>query len=224
MTLANDSIVRTPGAGALAATHMISSKEHPAIVRVCESGHIRASKESWLYVCPSTFTTVNRFDLWNATGSGKKLRIGGLWTIPKLDVAIVGAFSTRFDVFRTSAIGTGGTAWNSKSATQDVAGGTVWPLDENNAALPAGVTARQFPTGGATKSRWLGRFNDPAGEEFGTAGATFSYPTQYFNNLPSGEDEESFGQEIVVPEDSGILVVAGDTVIAFHTALLFTLE
>jgi hypothetical protein len=96
-------------------------------------------------------------DLFNASGSGKIVKIVGVYPIVKADVAVTGALAIRFDLHRTSAVGTGGTAAPYKSATRDVAGGNITPRDTNNAALPAQITARWLPTGGATISEWLER-------------------------------------------------------------------
>jgi len=97
-------------------------------------------------------------DLFNASGSGKVLKILGVHPLVKGDAAVVGALAIRFDLYRTSAVGTGGTAAAYKSATIDVAGGSIHPRDTANAALPAQVTARHLPTGGATISEWMERF------------------------------------------------------------------
>lgn len=76
-------------------------------------------------------------DLFNAAGSGVILRVRKLFIYTNL-AAVTGAASV-FDVDRTSAVGTGGTAITANTA------------DTNDAALPAQVTCRAIPTAGATK-------------------------------------------------------------------------
>ncbi len=94
-------------------------------------------------------------DFFNAAGSGKVVRVLGIYPVIKTDVAVTGALALRFDLYRTSAVGTGGTAASYKSATADVAGGNITPFDTNNANLPAQVTARHLPAGGATIAEWM---------------------------------------------------------------------
>ncbi|MEO8247643.1 MAG: hypothetical protein ABI622_11070, partial [Chloroflexota bacterium] len=157
MTLANDSILVTPGAGATVATHLVSGKEYQVVIAADASGHVQSSLETYFYQTPAVAVGADKLyaDLFNAAGSGKVIDVRGIWIIPKTDVAVVGALGVRVDLYRTSAVGTGGTAASYKSATRDVAGGNICPMDTGNAALPAQITARWLPTAGATISEWL---------------------------------------------------------------------
>jgi hypothetical protein len=94
-------------------------------------------------------------DLFNASGSNKVVRVRAIYPIMYGDVAVTGAVAVRFDSYRTSAVGTGGTTAAYKSATVDVAGGSISPMSTASPALPSQVTARALPTGGATISEWL---------------------------------------------------------------------
>ena len=220
MTQANDSILVTPGAGATVATHLIASKEHQAFVQVDESGHLLGSLPTYFYCTPGAAVGASKLylDLFNATGSGKIIDVRGIWIIPKTDVAVVGALGIRIDLYRTSAVGTGGTVAAYKSATPDVAGGNINPSDTNNAALPAQITARHLPTGGATIAQWLfATFS--LGEETATSQ---SYMSQYQNILPN----LVWGQKLAIRENSGILLKQG-TIAATGTIgflIAFTVE
>lgn len=140
-------------------------------------------------------------DLFNATGSGKSLDIRGIFAVPKLDVAVTGLVAIRMDLYRTSAVGTGGTAAvrdNAASAAPDPAGGSFFRPDESLGALPAQITARTAPTGGATISRWLMPFNVQP-EETNPAG----YLSAGVNVMP---EADCSGTRLIVPENSGLLI------------------
>lgn len=203
MSQANDSILVTPGSGASVATELIGGKEHQVVVQADSSGHIVGTLPTYLYNVPAQAVGASKLycDLFNASGSGKVIDVRGIWMIPKTDVAVVGAVAIRVDLFRTSAVGTGGTAASYKSATPDVAGGTICPSDTANAALPAQVTARALPTAGATISEWLFA-SYAAGEETPTS---MAYITQYQNILPVLQ----WGQRLALREGQGILLKQG---------------
>lgn len=220
MAQANDSILVTPGTGATVATHLIGGKEHQAVVLADSDGHIHGSLETYIYATPTVAVGASKlyFDLFNATGSGKVIDVRGIWIIPATDVALVGALGVRYDLYRTSAVGTGGTAAAYKSATPDVAGGNINPIDTNNAALPAQITARWLPTGGATIAQWLFGTYAP-GEETATS---MAFITQYQNIIPVF----TVGQKLSIRENSGILVKQGTVAATGNTKFLvaFTVE
>jgi hypothetical protein len=152
---------------------------------------------SW-WVPPATVGASKLYaDLFNATGSGKVLEVRGLWAIPKTDVAVTGVVGVEVGLYRTSAVGTGGTA-----ATYN-GGGTsavhvITPWDTVNDALPAQVTARALPTGGATIAAlyWAAyRFT----EETNVA----SY---WGDNLVPGD---SWSQRLTLREGQGLLIKQG---------------
>jgi hypothetical protein len=220
MTLANDSILVTPGSGATVATHTLGSKEHQVVILADESGHISGSLPTYFYCSPPVAVGASKLlvDLFNATGSGKVLDIRGVWLIPKLDVGVTGVVAVRVDMYRTSAVGTGGTAASVDSATLDVGGGNFTKFDETNAAIPAQITARVAPTGGATISRWLFPSN-VAPEETNTS---MGYLTQWQNLIP----QFFYGQKLTVRENSGVLFKQGAVASVGSVSVLvaFTLE
>jgi len=88
------------------------------------------------------------FDLFNASGSGVKLAV--MWLIPVVScaVAVTGLVSVDLFLQRTTAIGTGGTAATFNGT--DPTASTISPLGQGSSVMPAGVTARLTPSGGAT--------------------------------------------------------------------------
>lgn len=185
-----------------------------------ESGHISGSLPTYGLITPPIAVGADKLllDIFNATGSGKVMDIRGAWLIPKLDVAVTGAVSVRVDMYRTSAVGTGGSAVPADNATRDNAGGSLWKFDESNAAVPAQITARVAPTGGATISRWLFPSN-VASEE---APTSMGYLSQWQNLIPMF----FYGQKLAVREGTGILFKQGSVASVGSVSILvaFTLE
>ena len=220
MTQANDSILVTPGSGATVATHLVSAKEYQVVMLADSDGQVHGSLETYGYATPNSVGGIDKlhFDLFNAVGSGKKIDIRGVWIIPRTDVAVAGALGIRVDLYRTSAVGTGGTAAVYKSATRDVAGGNICPFDTNNAALPAQITARHLLTGGATISEWLFPTYS-LGEETATSQA---YMSQYQNLIPV----LSVGQKLTLREGQGLLAKQGAVAATGNIGFLvvFTVE
>lgn len=225
MTQANDSILVTPGSGATVATHTVNGKEHEVVMIADDSGHIQGSLPTYFYCTPPIVVGANKLltDIFNATGSGKVMDIRGAWIIPKLDAAVTGVLGVRVDLYRTSAVGTGGTAASTDSATPDVAGGNFTKFDELNTAIPAQITARVAPSGGATISRWLFP-TSYSPEEAMTA--TGSGPTGYLSQFQNLIPMFTFGQKLVIRENTGILFKQGAIASVGSMSILvaFTLE
>ena len=154
MSLANDSILVTPGSGATVATHLVSAKEHQVVCIAGGRGHIWGTADA--FIVDSGFSAnvaaarTTHFDLFNATGSGVVLEIHGIFIIPSL-TAVTGIGLT-WELIKTSAVGTGGTTLTPRA------------LDSTNTALPAQVTARSKPTGGAT-TNFIQMFMSSSSEE-----------------------------------------------------------
>lgn len=220
MALADSSVAITAGAGTTIATSTVAAKIHQVVMQADQSGHIMGSLPTYFYCSPPSVAGASKLhlDIFNATGSGKIMDIRGIWLIPKLDVAVVGVVAIRMDLYRTSAVGTGGTVASVDSATIDVAGGNFTKFDESNTAIPAQITARVAPTAGATISRWLFP-NNIASEETPTS---MGYLTQWQNLIP----QFSFGQKLVVRENTGVLFKQGAVASVGSVSILvaFTLE
>jgi hypothetical protein len=94
------------------------------------------------------------FDLFNASGSGKTMRVISVKAIKDGSVAVTGTLMVKLYLTFTSAVGTGGTAHTENNTT--ITGVSISEVSAANAALPAQVTARARPTGGATAGAVLG--------------------------------------------------------------------
>jgi hypothetical protein len=160
MALPNDSFAVTPsGSGALIATHLISGKEYMVNMPADHDGHIEGSLPAYyLYQTPrvTTAAATDFFDIFNATGSGKIIRIRGIYPVTQVTAANTLVPTFEFQVIRTSAVGTAGTAHTYGGAAAGAAGiVNIAPVDSTNAALPAQITSRSLPTGGATAAQFL---------------------------------------------------------------------
>ena len=218
MTQPNDSILVTPGTGATVATHSVASKEFQVVMVADESGHLQQTLPTYSWWTPSTAVGASKLyaDLFNATGSGMVIEIRGIWAIPKSDTAVAATLGVEIGLYRTSAVGTGGTAHTYNGGSAATAH-VITPWDTANSALPAQITARAVPTGGATIAAlywaqhiWTEETNPPA-----TAISAFT------NLIPVGV----MNQRITLREGQGLLykqgTVAGAGNLQFLT--LFTL-
>jgi hypothetical protein len=97
------------------------------------------------------------FDLFNASGSGKTMRVISVKAIKDGSVAVTGTLGVKLYLTFTSAVGTGGTAHTENNTT--ITGVSISECAGANAALPAQVTGRLRPTGGATAGAVLGTRN-----------------------------------------------------------------
>jgi hypothetical protein len=209
MTVANDSILVTPGSGATVATHLANAKEHQAVVVADQTGHVLGSKETWIAYTGNTIhvaaARTTLFDLFNDTGSGVLIFVHGLYVIPAL--AAVSGVGQTYEAIRTSAVGTGGTTI------------TPAPFDSTNAALPAGVTARTKPAGGATTAATLLLLNGSS-EETNPYAALASM----LNHIPSGGMADP--QRIVLREGQGLKVdqTTNSAIGNVNVMVMFTVE
>jgi hypothetical protein len=87
------------------------------------------------------------FDLFNAVGSGKTIKIFSVVPIVLKSAAVTGTLGVDLFLTRTTDIGTGGTEAVSE-ATTDVL--SFKKHDLNHPNIPSGITARLSPAGGAT--------------------------------------------------------------------------
>ncbi len=155
MTQANDSITVTPGTGATVATHLANSKEHQVIMMADSRGNLEGTVSTYSLIIPPTQTSAVdkiHFDLWNGSGSNI-IRIRGVWVIPNVNINSGASVGTWVDLYRTSSVGTGGTTATYGGIVSTAA--TINPKDTTNPALPAGISARLAPAGGAAQAQWL---------------------------------------------------------------------
>jgi hypothetical protein len=215
MTLAGDSILVTPGSGATVATHTVGGKEHQVVMIADDSGHLTQSVPTYTWWLPPVVSAASKLfgDLFNAAGSGKIVEIRGVWAIPKSDVAVVGVIAVPIGLYRTSAVGTGGTAHTYNGGTTSAAH-VITPWDTNNATPPVQITARSVPTAGATISAlyWEQYLFT---EETNAA----TYVGAFANLLPVG----TVNQRITLNEGQGLLIKEGATASPIGTLAFLTL-
>lgn len=160
---------------------------------------VQAASPTYRAYVPSQAAGANKvyFDVFNAAGSGKVLRVRSVRAIKNGSVAVTGTLSVQLFLTRTTAVGTGGTA-----ATLDgssLTAMTISEMDTNSAALPAGITGRLGPTAGATAGAVISERHVWT-EETGNAG----YEHPEFLNLPNVGTEG-----LVLREGQGLRVVQG---------------
>ena len=199
MAQANDSITVTPGSGATVATHLVNTKEYQVVMVADHDGHIENSGDIYKLILPSQAVGASKLylDLFNATGTGKTMKVISIWATVDNDTAVTGTLGVQLSLFRTTAIGTGGTGATSNGTVDTAATISRW---NTVTALPAGVTARLNPTGGATKGAWLGVrwvFTEETNAASGIAG---TLGAQYVL---------SPNQPLIVSENSGIRINQG---------------
>lgn len=196
----------------------VVNNAHDVGAVVVERRQVELPTYVWTTPASSADASEDYLDLFNATGSGRILRVVGVYLLGNIDVVTTDAIAIRVGSFRTSAVGTGGTAFSYQSATRDLAGGSVSPYDTSNAALPSEITGRHLPTGGATAAEWLGyRFTSPD-----ETSPSMGYYTAFQNAMPGGE----FCQLWTFREGEGLLLENATSeppgAVAFQ--VVFTLE
>lgn len=217
MTLPGSS--ETLGTGGVIATHTVSAKEYQVVMVADESGHLQQTLETYTWWVPGQAVGANKLmaDIFNASGSGKVIEVRGLWAIPKTDVALVGALGVEIGLYRTSAVGTGGTAHTYNGGSAATAH-VITPVDTANAALPAQITARAAPAGGAT----IGALYWPNYIPTEETNTSMAYMMAVNNLLPVS----TMGQRLTLREGEGLLIkqgtVAGVGTIAFLAQFTLT--
>ena len=97
------------------------------------------------------------FDIFNGTAAtanaGNRVVISSVKALVAGDVAVSGVVGLNLHLHKTSAVGTGGTAATLQGTVNTAA--TISSVTPAPGGLPAGLTARLTPTGGATIGAWL---------------------------------------------------------------------
>lgn len=216
MTLANDSVLVTPGSGATVATHSAGSKEHQVMMNAHPDGNLWGTKPVYFFLIPSQVhvaaaNTVH-WDLFNADAT-VIVRVVSVLQIPNITTAVTGIV---FDwlLERTTAVGTGGSAL------------TAWLPDLSQTALDADITCRSKPTGGATQSTDLRNYSISSEE---TNAATIQIAAQGgLELIPQVLTMNSFtmGYGVVLRQNQGLRCVQVTNSNAGNTGWLigFTVE
>lgn len=197
--LANDLVDITPGSGTSIATHLVGSKEHQVVIQADSRGHINGTAPQYVLFIPAQSTGASRvfFDLFNATGSGLTLRILSVAAIKDGTVAVTGVVAAKLTLTRTSAVGTGGTAATFDGTNLTAA--TISKIDPSDTTLPAGITARLLPTGGATAGAVISELSVFLEE---TSVASYGQADILGLNSP-------VRKPLIVPQNTGIRVIQG---------------
>lgn len=154
----------------------------------------------WRLVIPPQAVGANKVmaDLFNATGSGVTLRILSAWAFPNQDTAVTGTLGVRMHLTYTSTVGTGGTAAVVDGTTLTTP--ALSRYDPAMAALPAQVTARAAPTGGATAGAMLGLRNFFTEETNAGTAVAAALGVEFVRTT---------GSDLLVPANTGIRFVQG---------------
>lgn len=142
MTLAGDSITRSPSGAGTVATHTVSSKEHQVMMFANANGHLVGTNPPYQFVI-ATQVHVNsantvHWDLFNADAT-LLVRVISIRQIPNFTTTVNGVIFNWL-LERTTDVGTTGTTI------------TAWLPDTSYTALDADITCRSKPGGGATQS------------------------------------------------------------------------
>lgn len=200
MAQPNDSIAVTPGSGVLVATQLVNSKEYQVVMLADVDGQIQGSQDAYRLLVPASAVGANKVhcDLFNATGSGKTMHIQSAFCYPDIDTAVTGTLGVEVALTRTTAVGTGGTAATADGTSLTAA--TISKMDTASPALPAQITARSAPTGGATAGAWIGTrfvFTEETNAGSALAAATGA---EFIRNV---------GTDLTVREGEGVRFVQG---------------
>lgn len=200
MALANDSIDVTPGSGVSVATQLVSGKEYQVVMHADSSGNIVGSSPIYRLLVPAQAVGANKVmcDLFNATGSGKTIKVLSAFAYVDNDTAVTGVVGVEVAMTRTTAVGTGGTSHTFNGTSLTAA--SIASFDTDFPALPAGVTARAAPTGGATGGAWIATrwlFTEETNASSGLAG------------LVGAEFVRNAGAELTVRENQGLRFLQG---------------
>lgn len=138
------------------------------------------------------------FDLFNATGSGRSLRVLSVVPVMSGAVAVTGVVAVDLFLQRTTAVGTTGTAMTLEGTS--ITAPAISKMDPAIGALPAQITARSAPGGGATGGAVIS-----GGSFFPEETNAATYQPQDLLRRYAGPAAPT----LIVPENSGIRVVQG---------------
>ncbi len=120
-----------------------------------------ACKQIWRLMIPdgAVGASEDYFDLFNATtatvNTGHRIIVSSVKVIVVGDVAVTGVVGVNLHLFKTTAVGTGGTAATTHGVVSTAA--TFSTVTPNPGLIPGGITARLKPSGGTTNGVWIGQ-------------------------------------------------------------------
>ena len=214
MALANDAILATAGSGATLATHSpggSNTTEYPVVMPANSGGFIGETMPTYGLNIPQIGCAVNSYhwELFNHPSSGKTVTLRGLWPIPGLDVGNVLFNPERYAFYRTTAVGSGGTAATLESTTTTLA--NFFRLNPGDASLSSHISARtkltSITTGAFLFQAYVSSLCSVRTPEFLEA-MHWNQFLQGINCIPQRE----FGQELTIPPGQGLTVREGSVV------------
>jgi len=214
MGLPNDSILVTPGSGAVVATHLVGGKEYQVIMQADDTGVIIGSRNTYIYNIPSqvhvAVANTVHWDLFNADPA-LLVRVVSIRQIPDITISVTGiAFAWK--LARTTDVGSGGSAL------------TAWLPDLSQTALDADITARSKPTGGATEGVILSNY--PLHSEETNAGTIIIASMGGLQLVPNGLSTSNNERGILLRQNQGLRCVQITNSAAGNTGwqIVFTVE
>lgn len=211
MSLANDSILVTPGSGATVATFSpggSNTTEYQVTMLANSTGNIVDSMPTYGLNVPQLLLAANKYhwELFNHPSSGKTLTVRGVWPIAENSQANAGTTAARYEFYRTTAVGSGGTASAAFESSTTVLA-NFFRLDANDASLSSHISCQTQLTSITT-----GTFLFPmyASSVWTTTAAStpqniISALGQSINFIPQRE----FGKELAVRPGTGIALRQG---------------
>lgn len=211
MALANDAIVVTPGSGATVATFSpggSNTTEYQVTMLANATGNIVDSMPTYVLNIPQLLVGANIYpwEFFNHPSSGKTITVRGIWPIAELSQANAGIVAPRFELYRTTAVASGGTASAAfESATTTLA--NFARMDTNDASLSSHISCRTRLTSITTGTFLWPQYVTSAVSSLigGAAGNAPAALMQGINFIPQRE----FGEELVVRAGTGLAVRQG---------------
>src|SRR5205085_3604469 len=212
MALANDAILLTPGSGATLATHSpggSNTTEYQVGMPGNSTGLIGETMPTYGLNIPQLGCVNNSYlwELFNHPASGQTVTLRGLWPIPALDVANPGQSAERYAFYRTTAVGSGGTASAAfESATTTLA--NFFRLNPGDASLSSHISARtkltSITTGAFLFQAYVSSVCSSRTSQLLEA-THWNQFLQTINYIPQRE----FGQELTIPPGQGVAIREG---------------
>jgi len=206
MALVNDGLRVTPGSGATVAFQSPGGSNTTAyqvtIIANATGQPVETMPTYGLNIPQSPLAGEKyHWELFNHPSSGKTLTIRGLWASPELSVTNNATSPERYEVFRTTAVSSGGTASASfESSTTQRA--NFWRLDTNDPSLSSHISAKTTLTSITT-----GSFLWPIYVSSVATSSTPQLVMNVMNQLIQGVNwvpQREFGRELGISPGTGI--------------------
>lgn len=211
MALANDAVLVTPGSGATIATHSpggSNTTEYQVTMLANATGHIVDSMPTYGLNVPQLLLAANKYhwELFNHPSSGKTLTCRGLWPIIELSQSNAATLLARFELYRTTAVSSGGTASAAFESASSILA-NFFRLNPGDASLSSHISAKTQLTSITT-----GTFLWPAYLSTFATSSISSLGAMNINQLTAGINfvpQREFGQELVIPAGQGVAMRQG---------------